>query len=206
MSYFKQIEERIEIPAGSEVTHCGGNDFLQTLHPNTKNVSEDEKNTFLIHDNGGRPFKVIISKSTVELYAEDEKLDYCYVHSRTFFNVLRVFIGEDTNLDTSTSLRKKFRGNCILLQVRDFEYVWIGMFVMRFKFPEVITGFYSPVGNNDVPYSMASSEHWILQPCEGLYFPRTGKETFTLETSRKLYNMPSNVTKKIESEILIRRQ
>ena len=50
---------------------------------------------------------------------------------------------------------KKFDGNTILLHIDSNKYVYIGDNIFEFKIDDIINEYYSPVGNNDVPYPIA---------------------------------------------------
>lgn len=118
-------------------------------------LSLDHKK-YLIHDNGGRPFKVTIRAKTVKVY-EDENIDgdapkYGKVPVLTL-KAQKVFIGRD---------KGKYVGNSILLQETDTKYTYIGSEVYSFKSPEPILRYSSPVGNSDVPYPFAETESRYL--------------------------------------------
>lgn len=153
------------------VTPCGDNDALEQLYPGRTKALEDRKqsqNTYLIHDNGGRPFSVTIDwpRKSVNLSGfaswSDEDIKHGYQPLREFKNVERVFLGPDTYMKNSETLRKRFLGNSILLEMKPCEYVLIqGMGVTSFTTDERITDFFSPVGPNDVPYPYAVSDNYM---------------------------------------------
>lgn len=109
-------------------------------------------NTFLIHDNGGRPFKVKIKNNT--LVSIFEKPNGVYDGTKNYndipfavFNAERIFIGEHTD--------GKYRGNSILLYLGDKDYVYVGQVIYTFKSLNEITSYHSRIGNSDVPYPYA---------------------------------------------------
>lgn len=128
--------------------------------------------TYYTHDNGGRPFKVVIREiselgdKTVEVYKLwNKKEDIVFKGDDEYHNFpcyncympLRVMIGESPKnkmTEYSGGYGPEFSGNSILIHENN-DYVWIGERIIRFR-PEVrIEEFVSPVGNNDVPYSWA---------------------------------------------------
>jgi hypothetical protein len=103
------------------------------------------------HDNGGRPYNVIIDSNTnkVIIYKHVEPFgEGKYIKKKILF-ANKIFIGK------SPDLGDYFDGNSILLHIKDNEYVFIGREIFSFTSLKEITKFYSPVGNNDVPYPYA---------------------------------------------------
>ena len=104
--------------------------------------------TYLIHDNGGRPFKVYVCKQFVIIYAmtNNQYYDKCV---KLYNKPKKVFIGSD---------KGKFKGNSILIQINNYRYVYIGSNIYTFSTDDIITKYYSFVGNSDVPYPVAMSK------------------------------------------------
>jgi hypothetical protein len=117
--------------------------------------------TYYTHDNGGRPFKVAIQKSIVNIYKDtnkdfDKEPDYSKL-LKTFI-VKKVYVGKSTGGtigDHTVAQAKEFVGNSILLELASpaNTYVFVGHEIYEFKMlhdePEK---YFSSVGNNDVPY------------------------------------------------------
>ena len=79
------------------------------------------------------------------------------------FHPTKVFIGEDKELIGRNSIKsRKDIGNTILLKT-DNTYVFIGDHVYQFKAidGDTIVKYYSPVGNNAVPYPYAIGKKYI---------------------------------------------
>lgn len=109
---------------------------------------------YLIHDNGSRPFKVIIINDKVNIYKEKSENEYDDKVFKTY-KPKKIFIGKSLkNKMTlfSGGYGKKFDGNSILLQLTKNSYTYIGSQIYSFKTDAEIMDFQSPVGNNDVPY------------------------------------------------------
>lgn len=106
---------------------------------------------YLIHDNGGRPFKVTVTGDTVTVYNAYEQDTLL----RTFKSVQRVFIGKsplNEMTEFSGGYGAEFDGNSILLYMGQLKYVYIGSEIYSFRAAKEIVDYVSPVGNNDVPY------------------------------------------------------
>lgn len=127
-------------------------------------------NTYYVHDNGGRPFKVNVDNknNTVEIFKFKSTIDcddygnpdaWIYDDSPVLkYDTLKVFVGKDPN-------DKSFDGNSLLLKckvhfesdnpkLKLFEYIFVGYIIFSFYAYEIID-FVSPVGNSDVPYPYA---------------------------------------------------
>jgi hypothetical protein len=93
---------------------------------------------YYTHSNYNHPYKVIINnKNLVRVF----KSDICIL------NVFpqEIFIGKSDQFD----------GNTILLKMNNTTYIYIGCKIMSFITDYQIISYYSPVGNNDVPYPYA---------------------------------------------------
>lgn len=115
----------------------------------------------MIHDNGGRPFKVDIS-SKVDVYKQISN----DVYESTPFLTLqpqRIFVGTSPLIpmtEFSDGYGPEFDGNSILLEMdpKEKTYIFIGSEIFSFQSFDKIVKFVSPVGNNDVPYPYAIDE------------------------------------------------
>jgi hypothetical protein len=117
----------------------------------------------MIHDNGARPFKVVITKNKIAVYKhkpydgtdddfdEDDETQYdkCVLCITDYVNV---FVGEDWNYP-------EYKGNNILVHYKQNgntnKYIMIESEIYSFAIKDEILYFKSPVGNSDVPYSYA---------------------------------------------------
>lgn len=120
--------------------------------------------TYYTLDNGGRPFKVIITKiddhyKIIVLVNKNEK----YSNPREFA-ACQVFIGKSP-LTTMTSFSggsgPKFNGNSILFRnhIDRLDYTFIGHEVYQFKAKEKIVKYQSEIGNSGVPYPWARDKY-----------------------------------------------
>lgn len=118
--------------------------------------------TYLIHDNGGLPFKVeVINNKTIRLYESvsyDEKTETDVYELVEVFTTDKVFIGFspfNEMTEFSGGHGSDFDGNTILFHLQGLQYVFIGSEVFVFLAKSEIIQYVSPVGNNDVPYPYA---------------------------------------------------
>jgi BRCA1 C Terminus (BRCT) domain len=109
--------------------------------------------TFLIHDNGGRPFKVSVSGNFFEIHKCVYTNDACaytkVVVKKTKF--LKVWIGRDKEYG------KKFDGNSVLFEVASatktkHKYMFVGQEIYTIEVADEIKEFASPVYGSDVSY------------------------------------------------------
>lgn len=94
--------------------------------------------TYFTHDNGARPFRVIVDNNTVFIFNNQDALLESY-------ETEDIFIGGSD-------------GNTILLKLEN-EYIYVGGEIYSFKPETKIINYISPIGNNDVPYPYAIDEN-----------------------------------------------
>lgn len=170
-------------------------DAVKAKHPNSK--------TYFIHDNGGRPFLVYISKNEVNIYMQPDKKyfvaekdqynkwTYCKKVA-TYKKPIKVFIGKSPKTEMtkfSGGIGKKFDGNSILLQIAKDRYVSIGWFIYEFSTKnDRIKEYISPVGNSDVPYPVAISDKNVYFMLDLTYVPIDKFSKFTKDVKNDAYS------------------
>lgn len=118
--------------------------------------------TYITHDNGGRPFKVVletktsIGTGTARVFKWLENKMYS---SKPVYTVkyMRAFVGKSPRCpmtEFSGAYGPTYDGNSILLYLGHDEYVYIGNSIKTFVSTEIVE-YNSPVGNNNVPYPYA---------------------------------------------------
>jgi len=120
--------------------------------------------THFIHDNGGRPFKVVINGKKLDIFTfdkdENEKLNENKDYNKlvkSYKNLKKIFIPK--GIDASGDPWKGGKGNTILAHISGHKYLLIGSSIYEFETKkETILEFYSQVGNSDVPYPLAVGE------------------------------------------------
>lgn len=150
----------------------------ETRHP-PKNTGKTQ--IYYTHDNGGRPFKVVIRKlggsREIDIYVArypefklNKKYDYpsYYQFNRTYQvpSGNKIFIGDDPEniYGSRADQLKEWLGNSILAELSEGRYLFIGESVYEFRTANGksgITLFRSPVGNNDVPYPFAMDDEYV---------------------------------------------
>lgn len=142
---------------------------------------------YLTHDNGGRPFLVYVNNTIKKVYVYkfpqdkyylgENKLNpiYSFIKKIAEYNVFDIFIGKspfNPMTEFSGGHGKVFDGNSILLRINKDKYVYIGERIYEFKTNDNIIKYYSPVGNNDVPYPFAIGEKYAYFMLDQVYVPK----------------------------------
>jgi hypothetical protein len=133
---------------------------------NEKNNKIKKYKKYYIHNNYDRPYLIKIIDKNVYIYESGENKDYEKLIKN--YNAEKIFIGKSPKIEMtefSAGYGKKFDGNTILLKINKNKYVLIsGYGIEEFitKDDEIIE-FYSPVGNNDVPYPFAIGKNYIYK-------------------------------------------
>ena len=125
--------------------------------------ADGRKATYLVHDNGGRPFKISVQrqpgdpKAQVQVFKAiyDEEMPRYEREPCISFSAERVFVGQSPK---HAKHRARFDGNSLLLHLEGLKYVFVGENVFAFTAKSPITKYVSPVGNSDVPYPWAMDE------------------------------------------------
>jgi hypothetical protein len=79
--------------------------------------------------------------------------------------------------------------NSILIKITDVEYVYVGSEIYSFKTKTPIINYYSPLGNNDVPYPVAYGENEVYFMCDYEYVTfQQMKTPCTARGSADMYN------------------
>ena len=141
-----------------EVQHIPGS----ALFAFSDDIADEDNSTYFIHDNGGRPYRVQIKPNKIAIFDN--------YHGSLLYEIqdyTRVFIGESPLTEITRfggGHGPAFRGNSILVESSQQEYIFIGKGVFAFTTNSPINYFLSEVGNNDVPYPYAIDEldHFYL--------------------------------------------
>jgi len=135
---------------------------------------KDEK-VYLIYDNGGHPYRVHISSSNISVIFREYNTDlHEYIDDKNILDIEyeNVFIGDNDNNISYYPKKGEFPGNSILVHVKENKYIFIGYKVYSFEVPKYdrIIKYYSPLGNNDVPYPYAVSfyDTYFMLDCKTL--------------------------------------
>ena len=133
------------------------------------------KHIYEIIDNGATPFVVFDYGGKVEVYNQhydEESNEYIMQGKIMDAKYIKIFIGDNDLNDPSYDLEKgSGRGNTILLQTSKHAYTYIGDGIRSFstKDEDVIQNYYSPVGNNAVPYPYAIGNKYVYLMLDNTY-------------------------------------
>lgn len=119
-----------------------------------KNKLTQKNKIYYVHDNGSRPFKVIINNRAIHIYKfsyESEKYDTDIIKITKYSGY---WYGYD-----SSGYRQ--HGNSILIKISDNEYIFVGWEIYSFKTNNPIIDYISPLGNSDVPYPIAYNDSYV---------------------------------------------
>ena len=142
----------------------------------TKNTKDKKgAKTYLIHNNGSRPYRVEISGRHVEIYKginNGTSMDYTKLIKS--ITVKEVHIGK---YDGAFGL-----GNSILLDLGGKKYMHIGFDIYEFTMEDEFEAYYSLIGNSDVPYPVLLGSKYVYFMLDYKYLPR---ELFKVKMSSK---------------------
>jgi hypothetical protein len=142
------------------------------------------KTKYMIHDNRDQPFIVDDTKSEKNVVVYKTKLvDDEYERGTKILTTPyeRLFVGDNLMKDPHYEELGWAKGNSLLLQISDKRYIHVGDCVFSFEPVEddTIVKYYSPVGNNDVPYPYAVGKKNVYFMWDKTYYP---VELFDLKT------------------------
>ena len=151
--------------------------WTKKIERQSKRQSKSVK-TYEIHDNGGTPFIVDVDskskKATVfkNNYNEDTNN---FIIGKKLLEIpyKEIFIGDNDKKQEYYSEKGVYKGNSILLKLSEYKYQYIGESIKTFETVkgDKIKKYYSPVGNNDVPYPYAVGEKYTYLMIETVYIP-----------------------------------
>ncbi len=151
--------------------------------------SEKKGKKYYIHDNGGRPFEVIVNKNIVSIYKRVkynsrkhgdwknyDKLPYDLFITK--LKAKKVIIGKDKKLGSFGD------GNSILLEMGKNKYVCItdNIFEFSLEDDDGFVKYFSEIGNSDVPYPVLLGKNYFYSMIDKTrgsrsYFP----ENYSIE-------------------------
>ena len=162
--------------------------------------------TYFTHENGGRPFLVYLGPNGVSVYKtsdqhyirEDEhdweNVDnnkWMYIQLISNYKPAITFLGTSSLTEMtefSGGHGEKFDGNTFLLYIDQNNYVFIGYEIYEFKADDIISEYYSPVGNNDVPYPVAIGEENVYFMLDRQYIPIDKFDVFDIDVKLDAYS------------------
>jgi hypothetical protein len=125
---------------------------------------------YVIHDNREKALKVIIDNKIIKICKgkfENAVNKWIYDENKPIMTISsyeKLFVGIDKV--------ENFEGNSLLVNIKDYKYIFIGHEVYEFTTPnDKIIKYFSPVGNNDVPYPFAIGMRNTYLMLENVYLP-----------------------------------
>ena len=138
---------------GTYISQADKLGIYKWVRVNGNRITQKRKGkSYDIHDNGARPFRVIIDGTTISIYGanHDELI-------RTI-RVKKVHLGG----------KKSQLGNSILVHISGNNYMYIGHEIYEFKMEDTVDSYFSLIGNSDVPYPVllgAENVYFMLDHC-----------------------------------------
>ena len=132
---------------------------------------------YYIHDNGGRPYKIDVSRDGIKVYMDTiepyyrcvKSADCDYIYDKLVITITN-FDGYWSGYDDSSY---GFHGNSLLVKINDHKYLHIGWNdIFYFQTLDVIQDYASHVGNNDVPYPVAYGSEYLYLIWKKRYMDR----------------------------------
>ena len=151
--------------------------FLKCIPPGIVNEKIKPKHIYEIVDNGAIPFVVFDYGSHVDVYNQhyDKETNEYEMQGKIMDSkYIKIFVGDNELNEPDYDLKKGIgRGNTVLLQTGKDEYTYIGDGIRSFKTKDgdVIEKYYSPVGNNAVPYPYAVGQKYVYLMLDNEYEP-----------------------------------
>lgn len=182
-------------------------------------MSEIKTATYFTHDNGGRPFKVVITDGSVSVFPQDNTEEeaaatYAKEAIYTCDKPTRIFIG-DSPLNAVTLFSggygdKDCDGNTILIEngtetvkkgAKLYNYIFVGSQIVRFSTATQIIAYTSPIGNNDVPYPLGADRtgnmilllDFVLMPASNIRNIHTDVYSYFYERNPYCYPLQKTV-------------
>ena len=120
--------------------------------------------TYLIFDNGGRPFKVVTKGKGLDIFTyegldENGKIENGYtVLIKSYRNLKKIFV--PIGIDDRGDPWSGGKGNTIFAHISGNRYLFIGPWIYEFETKnDKILEYHSQVGNSGVPYPLAVGEN-----------------------------------------------
>jgi len=142
--------------------------FLKCIPPGiVKDEKTKPRHIYEIIDNGGIPFLVFDYGDHADIYNQhyDEGTNQYEVQGKIMeIKYISIFVGDNDLNDPEYDLEKgSGKGNTVILQTGKDKYTYIGREIKSFttKDGDVIQKYYSPVGNNAVPYPYAVGQKYV---------------------------------------------
>jgi hypothetical protein len=152
--------------------------FLKFIPPGiVKDINTKPKHIYEILDNRWTPFLVFDYGGHVDVYNQKynkESDEYDIQGKIMQQKYINIFVGDNDLKLSDYDLKKgEGKGNTILLQTTKNKYIYIGDGIRSFTTIncDIIRKYYSPVGNNVVPYPYAVGDKYVYLMLNNVYQP-----------------------------------
>jgi len=167
------------------------------------------KKTYLMHNNGAQPFKVIVTARSIiilaeggyEIDEEDEEIDEDEMNDclySVFVKEIDEFEGYWYGFDTSDD---EEHGNSLLVKISEQKYMHIGSQIYTFKTKDKIIDYVSPLGRNDVPYPVAKGTSNIYFMLDSKYIRKKNLRKMTAWNAMQMYRDFYDSSKDIQRDM-----
>lgn len=110
---------------------------------------------YYTHDNGSRPFKVVVSLTNkITIYKLSGKSEIYNTKVLELDDYRKIFIGFDRRYPD-------YEGQSILIKINRYKYISVGADIYEFETEDEIKEYVSEMGNSDVVYDYAIGEEYI---------------------------------------------
>ena len=168
LSFFKNLDHNKYAYKKSMFAPVNVSKFLKCISPGIiKDTANKPKHIYEILDNRWTPFLVFDYGDHIDVYNQkyNKETDEYEIQGKIMqTKYINIFVGDnDLKFDDYEMEKGEGRGNSILLQTGKNKYIYIGDGIRSFttKNSDVIKKYYSPVGNNVVPYPYAVGEKYV---------------------------------------------
>ena len=128
-----------------------------------------------VHDNGGRPYRVVSHDSHVSIY-KNTNWDDTFDELVKKVKVKQIYVGKSTgkpsSADHNPEQAKYFLGNSILLHLSGKKYMFIGAKIYEFEMDDAVDHYFSMIGRNDVPYPVLLGKKNVYFMLDKTYLSR----------------------------------
>ncbi len=129
-----------------------------------------------IIDNGNRSFIAVVSPSKVSVFTtkQTKETPIKYEQDEIILSTpyLKIFIGDNDLKDKHYAPKGDHPGNSILIKQTANKYIYVGDKIYSFYlFNDKITKYFSPLGNNQVPYPYALGEKYAYFMLDKMTIP-----------------------------------
>ena len=156
--------------------YCGGTSKISSYIWEDFSSGKDEK--YIIHDDGRDPFKVKINRKNKIIGVFKKDTNDSWIHHK--YKTLILLIREYENLfipsDEESVFIDNVKGNSILINVKNNEYILIECVIRFFKSLDKIKFFYSKLNISDESFPYAYSNKYIYQLLDMIYIKNDGYE------------------------------